>query len=93
MTCPFCKESVVVPKAELDKGILYCTECDTGVGVCTGKRFSKGRGGAYMNGSKQPDIFEAISADLARYDQEAELKKQKEDFARQQQGHEYKQGT
>jgi hypothetical protein len=91
--CPFCKESVVVPKAELDKGILYCTECDTGVGVCTGKRFSKGRGGAYMNGSKQPDIFEAISADLARYDQEAELKKQKEDFARQQQGHEYKQGT
>jgi hypothetical protein len=91
--CPFCKENVVVDKADLDKGKLYCSECDTGLDVCTGKKFSRGKEFNSKH-SKQPDIFEAISADLARYGYEIEqkeiIKKQKEEMAKEEQDHEYK---
>jgi len=39
--CPFCDKKVVVPASDLRDGKLYCKDCDLGVDVCTGERFSK----------------------------------------------------
>jgi hypothetical protein len=41
--CPFCEKKVVVPTEDLSKGKLYCQNCDLGVDVCTGTKFSKGK--------------------------------------------------
>jgi hypothetical protein len=76
--CPFCKEKVVVPKADLDKGKLYCKECDTGVDVCTGEKFSKGRK-ANKSPKKYLSFFEIITEDFARIKHEEKLKRLKEE--------------
>src|SRR5215211_6131346 len=39
--CPFCEKKVVVPASDLSDGKLYCRDCNIGVDVCTGKKFSK----------------------------------------------------
>jgi hypothetical protein len=71
--CPECKAKVIIPTEDLKAGRLYCEECDYGVDVCTGQKFSRGHKGGYKN-QAEPNVFEVISMDLAKYKQEEQQK-------------------
>jgi hypothetical protein len=91
--CPFCREKVVVAKKDLDNGKLYCKECDTGVDVCTGQKFSRGRKLKKL-GERVMSFFEIIAEDFAKIKQQEKAKqlakREREELEKQQNSHDFK---
>jgi len=79
--CPFCEKKVVVPTKDLEQGKLYCNNCDTGVDVCTGEKFSRNKGRKNTAHNKKSFADELIDGWLAwnrQYDAERQQKKLKQ---------------
>ncbi|MEX2006631.1 MAG: hypothetical protein WD877_00415 [Candidatus Saccharimonadales bacterium] len=76
VSCPECKSKVVIPKKNLEAGILTCSDCGYGVEVCTGRRLSKPK--PKTNRVKQADFVETLIAtlkqDMQRYEMEGAKK-------------------
>ena len=73
ITCPECKNKVVVPKKNLEAGVLTCSDCGYGVDICTGKKLGKSK--PTQKVMRRPDFFEILQADLKRYTQQSKMKK------------------
>jgi len=68
--CPFCEKKVVVPVEDLIDGKLYCKNCDTGIDVCTGKKFSKGRAGQSVPKVK---FLDQLGRELTQWNRDYQL--------------------
>lgn len=66
ISCPECKNKVVVPKADLEAGKLSCSDCGYEVDVCSGKT-KKSKISKAKAKPKQPDFFDELAADLRKY--------------------------
>lgn len=72
ISCPECKNKVVVPKKDLEAGKLTCSDCGYGVDVCTGKTFRQSK--PRNQSPPQPDLFDKLSQDLKMYAKQIRLK-------------------
>lgn len=72
ITCPECKNKVVVPKKNLEAGLLTCSDCGYGVDICTGKKLRNYV--AAQKTARRPDFFEVLQADLKRYELQSKTK-------------------
>ncbi len=60
VTCPECKEKVVVPTSKIQEGRLCCPDCKYEVDVCTGEVYSKSHGSRKKTKSEEMSIADTI---------------------------------
>ncbi len=79
VTCPECKEKVIIPTGKLNDGRLCCPDCKYEVDVCTGQVYSKSQRGNRHPVGQNLGIADAIiyefRRDMQRIDREILEKK------------------